>query len=285
MENLAPMFGQSAFAPIVKERKYKGMGWRGMGLGLVLVSLGVGCGDQQHILTVAGSTAFHATAVDLANRYSEIHPEVTVSVQSMGSAAGRAAVFAGAADIGTIDTGIGTGALTGLVGTVVALDAIGVIVHPDNPVIDLTAAQVRDLFIGRISNWAEVGGHDHAINRILREQGSGTRQVFEERLGLTDSTGNVVIADSNGAVREMVANDVHAIGYISRGSLTERVRAVSINGEGCTDDRIMAKQYVLAHPILMVTQDVPAEKAVDFIRFVLSNDGREWVRRGGFVAP
>jgi phosphate transport system substrate-binding protein len=259
--------------------------WMSISLGLILAGLGSGCGGKQHILTVAGSTAFHAAAVELANRYSEIHPEVTVSVQDIGSAAGREAVLADTANIGTVDASSEGGMPTGLVGTVVAWDAIAVVVHPDNPVIGLSAAQVRDIFAGRINNWAEVGGRDHAINRILREQGSGTRSIFEERLGLGESEGNVVIADSSGAVREMVANDVHAIGYISRGSLTPRVRSVSINGERCSDDRIATQQYPLAHPILMVTREVPPAKAGDFILFALSNPGREVVRQGGFVAP
>ena len=269
----------------MQNRKTDRRVWMGIGAGLILAGLGSGCGDKQHILTVAGSTAFHATAVELANRYSELHPEVTVAAQAIGSAAGREAVLSGAADIGTIDAAGWAGSPTGMVGTVVALDAIAVIVQPDNPVMDLSAVQVRDIVAGRIRNWAEVGGRDHAINRILREEGSGTRRIFEACLGIPGSEGNVVIADSNGSVREMVANDVHAIGYISRGSLTGRVRAVSIDGESCTDDRIRSKQYVLAHPMVMVTRPEPSEKARDFIRFVLSNEGQDLVRRGGFVAP
>jgi phosphate transport system substrate-binding protein len=257
----------------------------GIGLGLILMGLGIGCGGKQHILTVAGSTAFQATAVELANRYSGNHPEVTVTAEAIGSAAGREAVLAGTADIGMIDSEGGGGMPTGLVGTVVAWDAIAVIVHPDNPVIGLTSAQVRDIFAGRIKNWAEVGGRNSAINRTLREQGSGTRLIFEDRLGINVSEGNVVISDSNGAVREMVANDAQAIGYISRGSLTRRVRAVSIDGEDCTEDRIAARQYQLAHPILMVTREVVPAKAGDFILFVLSDEGRDVVRQGGFVVP
>lgn len=256
-----------------------------MGLGLAVSLVGAGCGGKQHILTVAGSTAFHPTAVELAGRYAELHPDVTVSAQAVGSAAGREAVLSGAADIATLDAAAASPMPTGLVGTVVAWDAIAVIVHPENPVIELTVQQARDLFSGRIKNWAEVGGRDHAINRIVREAGSGTRRIFEERLGIADSGDNVVIADSSGAVREIVANDAHAIGYISRGSLTARVRPVSLDGESCTEDRILARQYPLAHPILMVTRQDPPEKAANFILFVLSDSGRAAVRQGGFITP
>jgi phosphate transport system substrate-binding protein len=256
-----------------------------LGLSLIWAGAGSGCGGKQHILTVAGSTAFHATAVELANRYSADHPGVTVSAQAIGSAAGREAILSGAADIATIDVGGGDGMPTGLVGQVVAWDAIAVIVHRDNPVIGLSALQVRDIFTGRINNWADVGGRDHAINRILREQGSGTRQIFEERLGITNSDSNVVIAESNGGVREKVAEDAEAIGYISRGSATARVRSLIIDGESCTEDRIAARHYPLAHPILMVMRDGSPAKAADFILFVQSGAGREMVRQGGFVPP
>ncbi len=260
------------------------IGWMGSILGLAAVLAG-GCGGKEHILTVAGSTAFHPTVLALAERYAERHPALTVAAQSVGSAAGRQAVLSGAADIGTLDAPGPADWPTNLTATVVAWDAIAVIVHPDNPVTELTRAQVRELFAGGVDNWRAVGGADHPINRVLREQGSGTRRIFEEHLELPEPEGNVVIGDTSGAVREIVANDRFAIGYVSRGALTDRVRALRIDGETCDEERILARRYPLAHPVWMVTRGAPVGKAADFIGFVLSDEGRATIRQAGFVAP
>lgn len=62
----------------------------------------------------------------------------------------------------------------------VAHDALAVIVHGDNPVEDLTVAQLKDIYTGKITNWREVGGEDRAIRPLVRDRNSGTYEVFQD---------------------------------------------------------------------------------------------------------
>ena len=65
---------------------------------------------------------------------------------------------------------------------VVAIDALAIIVHPDNPVSELSIGQLSDIFTGRISNWREVGGNDASIILVSRESNSGTHVYFLEEV-------------------------------------------------------------------------------------------------------
>ena len=68
-------------------------------------------------------------------------------------------------------------------GTQIAIDGIAVVTNKANKVKDLKVDQVKDIFTGKITNWKEVGGEDAPIVVISREEGSGTRDGFQDILG------------------------------------------------------------------------------------------------------
>ncbi|MDH7512193.1 MAG: phosphate ABC transporter substrate-binding protein [Clostridiales bacterium] len=252
---------------------------------LAMLALNAGCSRTaaDKGLTVAGSTSIQPFADHWAEVYMHEHPGYTVNVQGGGSSAGIQAAKSGAADIGMSSRELKDDEKD-LLEIVVARDGLAVIVHPENPVDDLSLVQVQNIFAGNIRSWKYAGGPDREIHVVTREEGSGTRGAFQEMvMGKSRIFPRAIVQDSNGTVREIVANDPASIGYISLGLVNERVKAVRLNGVEPSHEHIEEKKYALVRPFLFVTSGPPKPAAQDFINFVLSREGQELVERDGLI--
>lgn len=213
----------------------------------------------------------------------EEHPGFAVNVQGGGSSAGIQAAKSGAADIGMSSRELKDDEKD-LLEIVVARDGLAIIVHPENPVGGLSLVQVQNIFAGNIRSWKFVGGPDREIHVVTREEGSGTRGAFQEMvMGKSRLFPRAIVQDSNGTVREIVANDPASIGYISLGLVNKRVKAVCLEGVEPSFEHIVEKKYTLVRPFLFVTNGPPKPAAREFINFVLSREGQELIRREGLI--
>jgi phosphate transport system substrate-binding protein len=252
-----------------------------LGLGLLLGT--AGCGRQRNSVTLAGSTAFQPFAEKLAGEYMDAHPGVSITVQGGGSAVGIQAALSGVAQVGMADLVDLPVEARGLHALVVAKDGIAVVVHPANPVNNLTLEQVRGVFSGAVRNWSEVGGADAPITVVSREAGSGTRTSFEQIVGGIALTRAALVQDSNGTIRETVANYANAVGYLSHGLLSEKIKALDVDGYGCTDEEIAAGHYTLVRPVFLLTREAPEGEVKAFLDFILSPQGQETIRSSGLL--
>jgi phosphate transport system substrate-binding protein len=244
------------------------------------------CGSRgRETITLAGSTAFQPFAEKLAERYIAAHPGAAVNVQGGGSAVGIQAAISGAAQIGMADLAQLPEEAKSLTATIVARDGIAIVVHPANPVAGITAAQARDIFAGRIANWKELGGPDATIRVICREEGSGTRRSFDKLvLGGDRVSPNALFQNSNGTVREAVASDANAIGYVSIGLVNDKVKSLAWDGVVATNADVINGTYPLSRPIYFLTRGEPAPFVRTFIDYVLSPDGQKLLAAEGLIA-
>lgn len=256
--------------------------WLG-GMLILILALGLACGKRKTSITLAGSTAFQPFAEKLAEQYMALHPTVNITVQGGGSALGIQSALSGTADIGMADLVHLPPEANVLHAIVVAKDGITVIVHPSNPVENLTLDQIRNIFNGVLRNWKEVGGENHSITVVSREAGSGTRSSFEEIVQNIHLTEDAIIQDSNGTIRETVASDPYAIGYISHGMVNEKVKPLRVNGVPCTTEEILKGQYVLVRPIFLLTRTQPQGEMAQFIDYILSQEGQNTIRTSGLI--
>jgi len=237
-------------------------------------------------ITVAGSTSVEPFAELLAEHYMRLHAGVKISVQGGGSSAGIRACQSGICAIGMSSRELHAEERN-LTEIAIAIDAIALIINAKNPVRNLSLEQARDVFAGRIRNWRELGGPDRPITAITREEGSGTRASFEERVMVAGMPKNkdgkaepaafapdALVQDSNGAVREIVASDPAAIGYISSGLIDDRVAAVAIGGIAPTEAAIRTGRYPVVRKFLFLTNGEATGTARDFINYVLSDSGQ-----------
>jgi len=251
--------------------------------GLVALTLAGGCGKSREGITMAGSTAFQPFAEKLAEQYMTTHPEVSITVQGGGSALGVQTALSGTAQIGMADLVKLPSEADVLKSVVVARDGVAIVVNPANTVNALTQDQIRDIFNGKISNWKDVGGADHPIAVVSREAGSGTRASFEQIVGNVKLTDNALIQNANGTVRETVAKDANAIGYVSHGLISERIKAVTVDGASCTEEAIMSGAYKLVRPIFLMAKADASPACNAFLAYILSPEGQELIHKNGLI--
>ncbi len=242
-----------------------------------------GCGKPTTAFTLAGSTAFQPFAEKLADQYMTKTPGVRITVQGGGSAVGIQSALSGAAQVGMADLVNLPPQAQELKSFLVAKDGIAIIVHPENKIADLTTDQIRDIFCGKIRNWSGVGGVDASINVVSREAGSGTRTSFEQIIKDLTLGRDALVQDSNGAIRETVANDVNAIGYLSHGLINAKVKALTVDGVACETAAIIKGDYKLVRPVFLLTRGEPPPDVRAFLDYILSDEGQGTIKSNGLL--
>lgn len=252
-----------------------------------------GCGnkkdDEGGKITLAGSTSMEKVCESLMEGFMEKYPNITVTTEYTGSGAGIESLNAGSVDIGNSSRHVKDEEKEkGAVENVIALDGIAVITDKDNSVTDLSTEQLTKIYKGEIKNWSELGGNDEVIVVIGRENGSGTRDAFEELLEVKDACSYAQELDSTGGVLAKVASTPGAIGYVSLDVVDSSVISISLNGVAATEENILAGQYILQRPFVMATkgdknsQNDLVKKWFDYIE---SDEGKEIIKNAGLIIP
>ena len=244
-----------------------------------------GCRSDRETVTIAGSTSVQPISEELAVVFF-LETGIRVEVMGGGSGAGIRAARAGTADIGATSRDLNPEE-TGIEAVLVAMDGMAVIVHPENPVDDLSFEDLQRIFRGEITNWREVGGADANIFIVNREAGSGTHGAFREIVIGNDYefTDTAIILNTTGAIREAVSNSINAIGYISIGGINDSIKTLTINGVGPTIEMIQAGKYPIARPFnyIIVEGAQLSEAAQAFFDFAISEEGQSIIKENGFV--
>lgn len=252
-----------------------------LAVGIVLTQ--AGCGKTRDSafkgrVKGSGSTTLLPVAQEAAVQFTENNPAARVDIQGGGSSVGIAQLEQGVVDLANssrdLNPGEGGGKLTD---HKVAFDVIVIVVNPSMPVGDLSSSQVKAIFTGEIMNWKEVGGPDKEIVVVVRDQASGTREMFDKKaLGATQDrlvycVPSAIESASNGVVREIVATTANAIGYISIGYINKRLKALSFNGVVPTKQNAAKGAYPIARYLHMYTKGEPSEVLGGYIDLVLSD--------------
>ena len=254
-------------------------------VGALMAALLVGCSKTPSTVTTDGSTSMEKVIGALAESY-ETKTGTSVTYNPTGSGTGIKAVSEGRCDIGLSSRALkDEEKASGLVETVLAYDGIAVILNPENPVSNLTLAQIADIYTGAITNWAEVGGADAEIVLIGREAGSGTRSGFEEIVDVKDACQYRQELSSTGDVIASVAQNPGAIGYASLASVKDTVKAVNVDGVAPSEATVKDGSYAIQRPFVLVTKEGAAlsEAAQAFFDYVTSPDAAEVITAAGVV--
>ena len=252
----------------------------------LLISVGMlsACSSKgASVVIIAGSTSVQPYAEMLAERYTAQFPETEIDIQGGGSAAGIMAAETGAADIGMSSRDLNESE-SSLWHVEIAKDGLAIIIHPNNPIQDLTLEQIRDIYAFKTNNWNELGGPDAKIHVITREEGSGTRSAFESLvMGKEEITPRAIVQGSNGAVRQLVSSDRNSIGFISMGLVDQTVKAIYLEGIEATWDNVLNGSYSLFRPFLFVAESEPTGLAKEFVDYTLSAEGQRLLITEGLI--
>jgi phosphate transport system substrate-binding protein len=222
-------------------------------------------------ISISGSTALLPLVKQAAVDYQSAHPNVKISVAGGGSRVGITQVAQRSVDIG--DSDIPAAGEPSLVDHRVAVVTFGIVVNPQTGVKNLSTAQIRGIFSGKIANWSQVGGHAGPIAMINRPRSSGTRAVLVQNiLGGNEPSESGLTQDSSGTVAAMVAQTPGAISYVGMAYVKPGSQvAVSIDGVAPAESNVLCKQYKYWSYEHMYTNGQPSAQIAGFINFVATD--------------
>jgi len=246
-------------------------------------------------LSVKGSDTMVILAQRWAEGYMAAHEGQTIQVSGGGSGAGIASLLGGTADIASASRPMNDRERAALSQerhevaheTRVALDALAIYVHGDNPIASLSIEQLASIYRGRTTSWAELGGPDRPIVLYSRENNSGTYAYFKEHvLGGADFAAEAQTLPGTAAVINAVSRDEGGIGYGGIG-YAEGVHTVPIVGADGTIvepslENATSGRYPLSRYLFLYTAGAPRGLAADFVGFVTSAEGQRLVNEAGF---
>ena len=242
-------------------------------------------------LTIRGSTTVLPIAQKAAERYMNLHREANISISGGGSGTGVKALLDGSVDIANTSRPmkgkeVKIARKRGITPCehIIARDGIAVIVHPKNTVSALTKAQIKDIYTGKIKNWAQLGGFKKEIVVVSRETTSGTFECFNKIvLKKAKVTPYSLLQAANAGVLQTVAQSEGAIGYVGIGYLDKRIKAIKVEGVYPAVATVVDGTYPISRPLFMYTNGKPKGLCARFIDFVLSPKGQKIVEEEGFV--
>ena len=263
-----------------------------------------GSGSPSRSIQNKGSDTLVNVALAWAERYREVDPSTSIAVTGGGSGTGIAALINGTVDIANASRAMkqkefDAAAENGVeaVEFVVAIDALAIIVHPDNPVDRLTIPQMSDIYTGRITNWSEVGGNDEPIVLLSRETNSGTHVYFLEEVVRRGDKENedifapqtLLMPSSVGITSELRRNP-NAIGYDGLGYVDEaheKIVHVAVDNDSPFVKPSVASasdgSYPIARNLYMYTAGQPEGVTLEYLDWIRGDEGQEIVLSLGFV--
>ena len=263
-------------------------------------------------ITLAGATAMQPVLHDLTAEFTRRHPQVLFNWLGGSSTIGETQVEQRQIDLAAstltppeIDAVPGAlPARPTLMHIPIGLDGLAIVVHPSNSVENLTLLQLHDLFSGKILDWSELGSASGEVMLVSREDGSGSRHLFEMQVMVDDPVAlTAVVMPTSADVVEFVALNPQAIGYVSRayvmpelrtaaggdsdqtapvqpnGVQRRAVRIVRVENEWPTDATLSNRRYFLTQPLYLVSRGAPRGWSREFVDFVLSPAGQAIVAR------
>ncbi|MDR0724253.1 MAG: PstS family phosphate ABC transporter substrate-binding protein [Endomicrobium sp.] len=238
-----------------------------------------------------------------AEKFTQYYPNSNISVTGGGSGTGFASLINKTCDIAMSsreieekESVLAEQNNVNPIGFKVGLDGLVVIVNKNNPVNNLTLAQLKDIFTAKITNWEEIGGYDKKIVILSRESNSGTHMFFKERVIRNNDINSSdefsihsLMMSSSQAVYDEVLQNPNALGYVGMGFVDDKIKVLSVAIDEKnryvtpTIDTIIDGSYPISRPLYLYTNAKPEGMIEMFIEYALSDDGQKIVVDTDFV--
>jgi len=257
-------------------------------------------------ITVKGSDTMVLIAQRWAEAYMKATPGTSVQVTGGGSGTGIAGIIEGTCNVANSSRPIKASELAkgkdsgkNLIEHKMALDALCVVVHPNNSVKELSVAQVKAIMTGAITDWSAVGGTPGAIVLYSRESSSGTYAFMKEHImGNADYAATAQTLPGTAAIKSAIARDPKAIGY-GGAAYFGGMKDVKILGIKPTKDaaaiypvlasgevdepKIRSLEYPIARYLYCYTNGQPTGAMKKYFDWMLGAEGQKLVRAEGYV--
>lgn len=252
-------------------------------------------GRSNKPLTIKGSDTMVILGQRLAEEYMTAKPGTVVQVNGGGSGTGIAALINGTADLAMSSRSMTdkekqqakTARGADVVEHPIALDALGVFVHASNPVAQLTIAQVKDIFQGKVTNWSQVGGPNAPVVLYGRESSSGTYDYFREHvLAKEDFAPRVQTLQGTAAIINAVGHDKNGIGYGGI-AYAKEVKALPVSADGKpavapNEQTVADGTYPLARKLFFYYPANAQERVTAFAQWSVTAEAQALVTKVGY---
>lgn len=247
-------------------------------------------------ITMKGSDTMVILGQRWAEQFMNTHPGQIIMVTGGGSGTGIAALINGTTDICQSSRAMKQDEKLKLrdrfqtmgVEIPVAKDGLSIYVHPSNGVKSLTMAQIRDIYLGTVTNWKQVGGKDATIILYGRENSSGTYGFFKDHvLAGRDFSPRVQTLPGTAAVVNAVSKDPNGIGY-GGAAYTKGVRDMGVQADAKskvvlpTAAAVHDGSYPLSRELYFYLRVKPSGDTKTFIDWVLSPEGQKLAVEVGY---
>lgn len=249
-----------------------------------------------HAQRIKGSDTVLPVAQQTAERFMQLHPDARVTVTGGGTGVGISALMDNTTDIAMASRPIKfsekmkvKAAKQQVDEAIVAYDALAVVVHPSNPVKQLTRQQLEDIFRGKITNWKQVGGDDRKIVVYSRETSSGTYEFFKESvLKNKNYMSSSLSMPATGAIIQSVSQTPGAIGYVGLAYVSPRVKTLDVSYDGKqyaapTVENATKKTYPIVRPLYYYYNAKDKAAVAPLLDFILSPEGQEIIKNSGYI--
>lgn len=246
---------------------------------------------QQEIV-INGSTTVLPVMQKAGEAFMIVHPDISLAISGGGSGNGIKALNEGLCEVAMSSRDIkpseveeGKAKGVNAVRAAIAVDALVPVAHPENPVKNLTMEQLRDIYMGTITNWKDVGGKDENIVVISRDTSSGTYETWEEIIMKKGKVApSALLQASNGAVAQAVSKNRKAIGYIGFGYLNASLKKLEVNGIEATPETALSHKWPIARELYIFTNGEPAGAVKTLVDYLLDpQKGQKAVQETGFI--
>lgn len=257
-------------------------------LGVFLIAALAACAETPRLTptpaTIRLSTASTVAPLldDLGDRYRADRAWVTIQAEALDSAAALDLLKQDAVDLAFVSW-LPPELDSRFWSSPFAYDAVAVIVHPSNPIEGVSLAQLRDVFQGRVADWSPFGWDGQNLIVVSREDGSGTRAVFEGA-AMEDHpvTLNAIVQSSTDAMLDYVARTPGAIGYASRGRVTDAVKPIAVEGVDPSPSNVSDGVYPIGRVLVVVSRGEPSGAVREFVAWLLGPEGQTAIAESGF---
>jgi phosphate transport system substrate-binding protein len=256
------------------------------------LALGVSALAAEKIVVKGSDTLGAKMVPQIAEAFRAANPDVTFEIAAEGSSTGVKAIITDTAHVGMSsrdvrETEMAEAKSNGvdMKKIVVGSDGIAVVVNENNPISNLTVEQVGQIFTGKVTNWAALGGKPGDITGYTRNTSSGTYKVFQKlAMGGEDYGDQTQKMAGNEQIAAEVAKNVNGVGYVGLAYIdTPGIKVVAVNGAKPSVKTVNDGSYVLARPLFYLTNGEPTGLTKQFVDFTLGPIGQKVVADVHFV--
>lgn len=238
-------------------------------------------------ISISGSTSVGPLMEKVAEKYEGANSNVSIEINQVGSSAGIKDAINGVSEIGMSSRELKAEEESQVKSNVIAYDGIAIITNKNNQIKNITLDQIKGIYTGQITNWNQIdGGKDAPIVVVSREEGSGTRDAFQEIVGYKSEElkADAMISNGNGGVKETVASNENAVGFVSFEYLDDEVNIANVENVEPKADLVKSGEYKISRPFLLVNKDGElSEDGQKLIDFILSDEGQTIVKENKLI--